>query len=297
MNILEQTMQLIAEYGLNADLHSDKLALRLEGAGLLRSDPPDEGEVMSFRTTGNNSHLIEDCFRLGYLTDDMAILDPTYGMGVFWKRHRPPFLVGSDIDPTKSPGGATGLQLAEPGQSIDFTALPWMGMMFNAVVFDPDYKLQGTSSNEGPASSNARYGMDREYRAVTEQLGIIGGGLVECVRVCKPGGVIAVKAMDQVVSGNTVFMTDMITLSMDDLGCDKFAVFHLEGNRKQPTHDICRSCNGSGESGPCVICVYDAQGDPWPICEACGGEGKVPRRQVHERHNFSTLALYRKAKT
>lgn len=292
MNVFEQAMDIANHHDYHAGHPRESgigvaaLIDKLEAAGLLRSDPPDDGEVMAFRTWGNNSHLIEDLFKLGYLNDDMAILDPTYGLGVFWKRHRPPYLVGTDIEPAKSPGGYVPGQFAftESGISVDFTKTPWGDETFDAVVFDPDYKLSGTSqgNNRGPAASNPRYGMDRAYQSAADHLGRIADGLSECVRVTTPGGVITVKHMDQVVSGSVTFQSDMIRDVMVGLGCAKFAVFHLEGHRKQPTHDKCRACDGSGWTSTNVP------------CSRCGGEGEVPRRQVHERNNYSTLALYRR---
>lgn len=302
MNILEQAREFIQHtigIGIDGTRSEEATAFLVAGLaerGLWRSDPPDEGEIMAFRTTGNNSHLIEDCFTLGYLTDDMKILDPTYGMGVFWKRHRPPQLVGTDIDPTKSPGGHWGGSYFPGGQSMDFTRMNiWVEPEFDAVVFDPDYKMQGTDSGNGPAAMNPRFGMAREYRAVAEQMGIIGLGLIECVRVTKPGGVIAVKHMDQVVSGEVRWQTDAVLATMWQLDCEKFAAFHLEGHRKQPTHDKCRPCEGLGWRQD--LSTPPTADQLIPDCPACGGQGKVPRRQVHERRNYSTLALYRKAKS
>jgi hypothetical protein len=81
-----------------------------------------------------NAELIRDCASLGYLHGDWYTLDPTYGLGTFWSLWRPHTLVASDIDPAKSLwGGAT-----------DFTNLPWSNNLFDAVVFDPPYKLNGT---------------------------------------------------------------------------------------------------------------------------------------------------------
>jgi hypothetical protein len=302
VNIFEQAMDLCRGH----DFHigpdgcgPTALLEKLEAAGLFRDDHPDEGEVMAVRATGNNADLIADAFRLGYLTDEMEILDPTYGMGVFWKKHRPPFLIGTDLDPTKSPGGATprGL-LWYQGMSCDFTDTGWNTGLFDAVAFDPDYKLQGTSSNAGPASSNGRYGMDREYRSVEEQYGVIGKGLTECVRVTKPGGMVLVKYMSQVVSGAVQWMEIDIPMAMEQLGCRYIDDLRLIGYRKQPTHDKCKTCDGGGTIG--TGCKGEC-GDPtvhihFAPCEKCGGEGKVPRRQVHARRNYSVLGIFEKGK-
>jgi hypothetical protein len=278
MNIFERAME-VAEGFMREPWDSPGLIEALDQAGLLTADRPDDGEIMAVRDWGNNSHLIEDLFTLGYLTDEMTILDPTYGKGTFWKRHQPRFLTKSDLDPRFG-----------DVEAYDFTALPCPDCCFDAVVFDPDYKMQGTSSNAGPASSNGAYGMDREYRPVDTQLGIIGQGLAECVRVTKPKGVIVVKCMDQIVSGAPVWQTDRVTTTMDELGCDKIAEFMLLGHRKQPTHDKCRECGGEGR----LTLTTTPVGDEVIDCLMCAGTGRVPRRQVHERRNYSTLLLFRK---
>jgi hypothetical protein len=297
VNIFEQAMDLLHGH----DFHIGPegcgpaaLIEKLEAAELFRDDHPDDGEVMAVRATGNNADLIADTFRLGYLTDEMAILDPTYGMGVFWKKHRPPYLVGTDIDPTKSPGGRWPGSSWGAGQPLDFTAMHiFVDGTFDAVVFDPDYKLQGTSSNAGPASSNGRYGMDRDYRSVEEQYGNIGKGLTECVRVTRPGGMVLVKYMSQVVSGDIHWMEIDIPLAMDKLGCTYIDDLRLLGYRKQPTHDRCKACGGSGEHHT----LENNHESYAPPCVQCGGEGKVPRRQVHARRNYSVLGIFEKGKS
>lgn len=87
--------------------------------------------VLAVGAYTSNADLIAACFQLGYLADDRRTLDPTYGLGRFWKTRRPVELVASDLDITRSPVGA----------SIDFTALPWDDADFDDVVFDPPYKL------------------------------------------------------------------------------------------------------------------------------------------------------------
>jgi hypothetical protein len=280
MNVIRQAVEIIEQHGLNADLHARELVAHLDEAGMLVSDEPERDEIMSFRTHGNNSHLVADLFTLGYLTDDMEILDPTYGLGVFWKRHRPPKLVASDIKPS-----------ADFVFEQDFTQLPYEGESFDAVVFDPDYKMQGTDSGAGPASSNARYGMDRDYRPVMQQLGMIGMGLKECVRVCRRRGVIVVKCMDQVVSGSVTWQTIRIANTMEDLNCVLEDALHLEGYRRQPTTDECHECKGTGK-----VPHWDGEPLGVMVCAKCQGAGRVQRRQVHARRNYSSMLVFRKGR-
>lgn len=77
-----------------------------------------------------NGQLIADCFELGYLRDEYRILDPTYGLGRWWSEVDPPYLTAHDLDPEKAPHGP-----------MDFTALHYEDRIFDAVTFDPPYKL------------------------------------------------------------------------------------------------------------------------------------------------------------
>jgi len=243
--------------------------------------------VKAIHLTGNNSDLILSCARLGYLRDAEAVLDATYGLGTFWKKWRPASLVANDLDPDRG------------YWHFDFRDLPWKWEeAFDAVVFDPDYKLQGTSSNAGPASSNARYGMDREYRSVTYQLyDVIFAGLDECVRALKPDGILLVKCMDQVVSGDVVWMSfDIKTYVEKHLACRLIDLFQLEGMRAQPQRTRkCPVCKGDGfVANP----NYDADWDPAPSqdCLECTGSGRVESPQQHAARNYSTLLVFRKGR-
>ncbi len=86
--------------------------------------------------------LIADVERLGYLPG--TVLDPTYGLGNFWNVYRPAQLTGCDIDPEKSP----------IGYSVDFRKLPFGDGEFDAVVFDPPYRLE-TAHLTGASSMSA----------------------------------------------------------------------------------------------------------------------------------------------
>lgn len=88
-------------------------------------------EILAAAKRATNADLIVECHQLGYLRDDDRVLDPTYGLGTFWRDWRPADLVACDLNPAKSPLGV----------SVDFTALPWEDEAFDAVVFDPPYKL------------------------------------------------------------------------------------------------------------------------------------------------------------
>lgn len=189
-----------------------------------------------------NGQLMADVAELGYILPEDSVLDVTYGKGRFWTKYVPDHLVRND------------LYSAEAVFHCNWESLyPDWERQFNVVVFDPPYKLQGTSSNAGPASSNAAFGMDRAYVRPDALLASIGRGLVECVRVTYPGGYVMVKSMDQVVSGDKVWMPSRIERSMEEsLHCRLIDRLYVFGYRQQPPG----------------------------------------RRQVHSHGSFSTLSIF-----
>lgn len=179
--------------------------------------------VMAISTARNNGELIEECVKLGYLTDDMVTLDPTYGLGRFWTRWRPAALEASDLDPDKSP----------IGRSVDCTNLPWSDSEFDAVVFDPPYKLNGTSTATGAATCDADYGVSH-YQSWQDRMQLCIDGINEAHRVLKPGGMLLVKCQDQVCSGKVRWQTIEFTNHAVGLGSRLVDQLHLPSYRPQP---------------------------------------------------------------
>lgn len=176
--------------------------------------------VMAISEAKNNAQLIAECAQLGYLKKNWLTLDPTYGRGRFWTEWRPNDLVISDLDP----------KVTAP--SDDFTALPQADGTYDAVVFDPPYKLSGTPTSKGPASGDASYGIVK-YQTIDERHQLIYDGLDECLRVLKKGGMLLVKCQDQVSSGRVHWQTMLFTQHLAD-DTKLVDMLHLPGYRRQP---------------------------------------------------------------
>lgn len=159
-----------------------------------------------------NSHLIADCAKLGYLKSSYLILDSTYGLGNFWNQWRPEYLVGLDMH---TPATVTA----------DFTQLPFADKSFQAVVFDPPYKLNGTSYEK----SDVRYGVDKPA-TWQERLQLMLAGMIESNRVLARKGYLLMKCQDQVAWGKKRWQTDMFSNEGYDLGLEKVDRFDFLNN-------------------------------------------------------------------
>jgi hypothetical protein len=144
----------------------------------------DIAAIQAFRT---NAELIVACRDLHYLRDEWLTLDPTYGEGTFWKLWRPTDLVAHDLITV---------------DGVDFRRLPHDDDTFDAITFDPPYKLNGTPTE----SVDARYGVhtvasrDQRHQPIYD-------GIDECARVLKPRGYLLLKCMDQVNGGKVRWQT------------------------------------------------------------------------------------------
>lgn len=164
-----------------------------------------------------NGELIAACAELGYLTG--RVLDPTYGQGTWWSHYCPDRLDASDLDPDKSPTGV----------GVDFTDLPWLAGTFDAVAFDPPYKLNGTPD---PAVDH-RYGVDVPA-SWKERHRLIRQGISEAARVLLPGGYLLLKCQDQVCSGKVRWQTHEFTNHAADVGLELVDRFDMLSYRAQP---------------------------------------------------------------
>lgn len=203
------------------------------------------GKALILRATAwtNNAFLIRDgLVPLGYLSESMHVLDPTYGQGVFWKLWRPEKLTTHDLYTL---------------DGVDFRNLPHPAGMFDAITYDPPYKLNGTPTKE----VDERYGVDR-VMSWQERHKLCREGGNECARVLARGGYLLWKCQDQVCSGRMHWQTDEFSAHAQRIGLRKIDRLDLLNRpRKQP-----------------------------PRTRA---DGK-PSRQHHASANYSTMLVFQK---
>ena len=177
-------------------------------------------DILAFGDRKLNAELMYDCYRLGYL--DGKVLDTTYGSGRFWTWFRPDLTTNSFIYDYEN----------ETDIMSDFCNLPFKNGAFNSVVFDPPYKLNGTTTGAGPSSSDDSYGVGGKYVKVKDKMNLIMDGAVECGRVAS--NFLLVKCQDQVCSGKVVWQTRLVSDLMEKNG--EFVLkdmLFVQGHRKQ----------------------------------------------------------------
>jgi hypothetical protein len=176
-------------------------------------------DVLAYKAWRSNSDMIRDVCKLWLAPDDENVLDATYGSGGWWnwapKEDRSE-LLGAEYnfwDNDRDPHSPAWW-------NHDFRAFPrnWYNE-FDIVCYDPPYKLNGR-----PSPADVRYGVG-EMQTVRERLMLIEQGYFGCRQVTKPGGLMWVKVMDQVVSGRVVWQTQMVhgwAKDMSDKVIDRF---------------------------------------------------------------------------
>lgn len=165
-------------------------------------------EVQSIGGWNTNAELLADVASLGWITDDMTVLDATYGRGRFWTKYRPPKLTGVDLNPAKSPAGVV----------VDFRAMPFRDRSFDVVVLDPPYKLSGRPDL---GDFDEAYGIDVPARW-QDRMQLIAEGVLECARVASQH--LLVKVQDQVcVDEETQILTQRGWLSCDEVAVGDIA--------------------------------------------------------------------------
>jgi len=229
-------------------------------------EPRPDAPVLAASTWRTNAEMMEACVTLGYLDLAWSVMDPTYGLGVWWKRVRPEGLVAHDLDKTK-------------GDGVDFRALPEPDDTYDAAVFDPAYACMGGTETTTLPDYNDRFGRRTAPRTPGELLAYNLDGLVELARVVRPrnwrrgyrGGYVLVKSMDYVWCGHVVPGTYQMMKAAEDLGFEYVqSLQHVGRIRPQP--------KGRTKKGP-----KGADGKPT----------RLPSVQEHAYANYSTLLVLR----
>lgn len=228
-------------------------------------------EVLAVHAWPSNAELIRDAARLGYL--DGHVLDATYGEGVFWKVWLPQKLTTNDLHKTNP-----------SGHHFDARAFPaeW-AQAFDAVVFDPPYKLNGTPAT---GEQDARYGtaerVNREGR-----LDLIARGAAGCFEATRR--FLLVKVQDQVEGGKMRWQTDIVWDAVRPLGAEKIDRFDMvTKHRPQP--------QGFHASAPGLKArIFKAEADAWTYVDGREGAKVTERRQRTAVHACaSQLLVFRK---
>jgi len=120
--------------------------------------------IVAAQSWKSNAEMIVTLRDLGYVSG--RVLDPTYGLGNWWKLWQPDDLVAHDL---KLDG-------------VDFRELPVSDGLFDTIAFDPPYIPQGgrdtSTLNEGSESTFIdRYGLRHGPSTNTTLLELIVAGL------------------------------------------------------------------------------------------------------------------------
>ena len=191
---------------------------------------------------GSNGVVIEQVARLGYFGQPGdAVLDLTYGRGMWWTRFRPEFLM--------------------IGQG-DFTDRPEVNGSVPVVCFDPPYISTGSRDTSTIDDFYDRFGLGelKGWRAIRR---LMDDGLAECARILRPRGYLLVKCMDYVESGSKVWNTFHVVMEAEGLGLrlvDRFV--HLSGaapSRRTTWTDRPGNRSTPGRWRPCCWCSPSEQ--------------------------------------
>lgn len=172
--------------------------------------------VLAIGAWRTNAELIRDVARLGYL--DGHVIDLTYGLGNFWTEWTPQSLMGNDISKAR-----------DSDCDDDFRRTRWADDTFDAVVFDPPYRLNGTP-DQGYDDS---YGIAQPTRW-QDRMAMILDGVQEACRISRRH--VLVKCQAQVVSGKVVWQDYAVVDAASYFGFQLVDRFDLvTPQRPQPT--------------------------------------------------------------
>lgn len=233
--------------------------------------------ILAASDWSTNAALIADVWTLHVVPrfgDMPAVLDPTYGRGLWWPTVRQAYgvldIVAHDLR----------------GDGVDFRHLPHPDASFDVVAFDPPYVCVGGRRTTTIRDMHDRYGLTDTPSTPHALHDMNMAGLDEARRVIRRRGLALVKCQDYVTSGRlwpeTHYTLEHALLHGWSL-VDRLE--HIGHRRPQPTDDKCRQCIDG------TISTWDPERREYVDgpCDRCGGVGRIPRRQVHARRNLSTL--------
>lgn len=161
-----------------------------------------------------NAQAIAEFASLGMI--GASVLDMTHATGRFWRTWQPKWLVASDVN------GEMPINVQADAQH-----LPFRSGLFDSVVFDPPYKLNGAG---GSCAEDASYGVADSW---TERAPLYRAGLAEALRVCKPKGTVIVKFQDQIAGGKMAQQLVVVANAMREQA-DLIGQLHVLTTREQP---------------------------------------------------------------
>ena len=164
-----------------------------------------------------NAERVVDLHRLGYLPE--PVLDPTYGWGKMWDRHRPAVLITLDLEPE-----------APVALVADFTRCRSRPLSFGSTLYDPPYAYRGTA--DGQQDLDDRYGTD-VYRLKADITALILAGASECARVTRK--FLIVKCQRSVVAARLIPQPYLVLSHLTRDGTWRYRdELHLLSYRAQP---------------------------------------------------------------
>jgi len=170
----------------------------------------DGTEVLGAAAWPSNGHVIRDAARLGFIREDDAVLDLTYGRGLWWTLVKPPRFLANDVRAGQG-NVANSDHNGEPVYSMDYRHIDvegW-GRAFDVVAYDPPYVAMGgreTSTLDGGEFMD-RYGLDDAPKSPAELQAQNNLGLVNALRLVRPKGFVLYKCMNYTSSGKTFMAT------------------------------------------------------------------------------------------
>lgn len=190
--------------------------------------------VLEVQEWADNSELIEAVFdihvwpkRWAAGPDGPAIMDVTYGRGLWWKWLGYGCEHGFEF---------TSHDIKRDG--VDYRKLPEPDASMDVVAFDPDYIAPGGRKTSTVQEFNDRYGLKDTYESPAALQDTINDGITECARVLRPQGIMLVKCATYISSGKPWLGEYYAIRAALRAGLKVNDIFvHVSGTGPQPKRD------------------------------------------------------------